>query len=112
MSVTPTYPVAHPTWYDTIRLMFTQTDIAHMRSQELDLTSYEQVLAASGNIYGQVAAQNMPPGEPWTPDMVQTFLNWLTDSCPKGTPAPDQVSAMRGLAARQTAARIRRTSTA
>lgn len=108
MPVTPKYPVAHPTWYDTIRLMFTDTDIAHMRSQELDLTSYEQVQAASSNIYGQVAAQNMPPGDPWTPDMVQTFLNWLTDSCPKGTPAPDQVSAKRRLAARQTAARIRK----
>ena len=109
MSVTPTYPVAHPTWYDTIRLMFTQTDIAHMRSQELDLTSYEQVLAASGNIYGQVAAHNMPPGDPWTPDMVQTFLNWLTDGCPKGTPTSDQVYAMRAmLANKPAAARIRK----
>jgi hypothetical protein len=73
MPVTPTYPVAHPTWYDTIRLMFTETDIEHMGWQDLDLTSYVQVQTASGNIYGQVAAHNMPPGNPWTPDMVQTF---------------------------------------
>ncbi|MDP1585262.1 MAG: tyrosinase family protein [Bradyrhizobium sp.] len=109
MSVTPTYPVAHPTWYDTIRLMFTKTDIAHMGSQELDLTSYDQVQAASGNIYGQVAAHNMPPGNPWTPDMVQTFLNWLSDGCPKGTPTSDQVYAMAALSAKRTAAaRIRK----
>jgi tyrosinase len=108
MSVTPTYPVAHPTWYDTIRLMFTKTDIEHMGSQELDLTSYEQVQIASGNIYGQVAVKNMPPGNPWTADMVQTFLNWMADNCPKGTPAPDQVSASMALFARTAAARIRK----
>ena len=109
MSVTPTYPVAHPTWYDTIRLMFTATDIAHMRSQELDLTSYEQVQAASSNIYGQVAAQNMPPGNPWTADMVQTFLNWLTDGTPKGTPTTDQVYATAAVATKKAAAsRIRK----
>ena len=108
MSVTPTYPVAHPTWYDTIRLMFTKTDIEHMGSQGLDLTSYEQVQIASGNIYGQVAVQNMPPGNPWTADMVQTFLNWMADNCPKGTPAPDQVSASMALFANTAAARIRK----
>jgi len=107
MSATPTYPVAHPTWYDTIRLMFTTTDIAHMGSQNLDLTSYEQVQAASGNIYGQVASQNMPPGNPWTPDMIQTFLNWISDGTPKGTPTSDQVSAMLSRA-KTAAARIRK----
>jgi hypothetical protein len=109
MPVTPTYPVAHPTWYDTIRLMFTQADIEHMGNQDLDLTSYEQVQTASGNIYGQVAAQNMPPGDPWTADMVQTFLNWMTDGCPKGVPASGQISAMLAMAAtKPAAARIRK----
>ncbi len=107
MAVTPIYPVAHPTWYDTIRLMFTETDIAHMGNQSLDLTSYEQVQAASGNIYGNVAAQNMPPGNPWTPDMIQTFLNWITDCCPKGAPPYDHASAMLFLA-KTPAARIRK----
>jgi tyrosinase len=109
MTVTPKYPVAHPTWYDTIRLMFTQTDIDHMGNQDLDLTSYEQVQTASGNIYGQVASKNMPPGNPWSPDMVETFLNWMSDGCPKGTPTTDQVSAMLSMAATRTAvARIRK----
>jgi tyrosinase len=84
----PTFPVAHPTWYDTIRDMFTATDIAHMSPQGLDLTSYEQVQASAGAIYGQVSTQLMPPGNPWTADMVQTFLNWMSDGYPKGTPAP------------------------
>ncbi|AXS40725.1 tyrosinase family protein [Breoghania sp. L-A4] len=69
--------------------MFTDTDIAHMQTQGLDLTSYEQVRASAGTIYGQVAAKTMPPGDPWTADMVQTFLNWMTDGYPKGKAAPD-----------------------
>jgi hypothetical protein len=109
MTVTPKYPVAHPTWYDTIRLMFTQTDIDHMNFHHLDLTSYEEVKTAQGDIYGQVAAKNMPPGNPWTPDMAQTFLNWIIDNCPKGTPAPDQVYATLSMAAEKTAAaRVRK----
>ena len=108
MTVTPKYPVAHPTWYDTIRWMFTQTDIEHMGNQDLDLTSYEQVQTASGNIYGQVASKNMPPGDPWTDDMNQTFLNWMTDGCPKGVPAPDQVSARLSMVAATAAPRIRK----
>jgi tyrosinase len=108
MSDTPTYPVAHPTWYDTIRLMFTPTDIAHMGPQGVDLTSYDQVQISSGPIYGQVSTQLMPPGQPWTADMVQTFLNWMTDGCPKGTPKPSQVSVRLSAAAARAASRIRK----
>jgi len=109
MPATPKYPVAHPTWYDTIRLMFTQTDIDHMGPQGLDLTSYDQVQIASGNIYGQVAAKNMPPGNPWTADMDQTFLNWMSDGCPKGVPTSPPVYATPSMAAGKTAAaRIRK----
>jgi tyrosinase len=108
MPATPTYPVLHPTWYDTIRLMFTPTDIEHMGNQDLDLTSYEQVQTASGNIYGQVASQNMPPGNPWTADMNQTFLNWMSDGCPKGTPTSNQVSARLAMAVKTAASRIRK----
>jgi hypothetical protein len=108
MPATPTYPVAHPTWYDTIRLMFTTTDICHMGKQGLDLTSYEQVQGGAGNIYGQVATGNMPPDAPWSPDMVQTFLNWMSDGYPKGTPAPQPaVAAAAGMGAK-VAGRIRK----
>jgi hypothetical protein len=80
--------VANPTWYSDIRFMFTQTDIGHMGKQSLDLTSYESVVANAGDIYGQVAAGNMPPGAPWKtnhPDWITTFLNWMTNGYPKGT---------------------------
>jgi hypothetical protein len=109
MPTTPKYPVTHPTWYDTIRLMFTDTDIAHMGSQGLDLTSYEQVQQSAGPIYGQVSAKLMPPGNPWTADMSQTFLNWITDGTPKGTPKADQVSAaLEAALAAPAALRIRK----
>lgn len=112
MSTTVQYPVAHPTWYDTIRHMFTTTDIAHMRNVlDMDLASYEEVSGASGEIFGQVATQQMPPppANPWTNDMVQTFRNWMSDNCPKGTPKPDQVSqALSRLATARTALRIRK----
>lgn len=70
MSAQTTSPEPNPTWYSTIRHMFTTTDIDHMSKLGLDLTSYDQVQASAGPIYGQVSTQNMPPGQPWTPDMV------------------------------------------
>ena len=110
MATTPQYPVAHPTWYDTIRHMFTATDTAHMlQVLNMNFASYEEVAAASGEIFGQVATQQMPPGNPWTQDMVQTFQNWMADDCPKGIPQPDQiVAALARLAAAKQASRIRK----
>ena len=87
-----TFPVAHPTWYDTIRQTFTATDISHMSKQGLDLTSYEQVRASAGAVYGQVSAKTMPPRQPWTQDMIQTLLNWMTGGYPKGTAPSTQTS--------------------
>jgi tyrosinase len=84
--------VANPTWYSDIRFMFTSTDINHMQKQNIDLTSYDNVVANAGNIYGQVAAGNMPPDDPWTknhPDWITSFLTWMTNQYPKGTnPTP------------------------
>jgi len=93
--------VANPTWYSDIRSMFTATDISHMNSQNVDLTSYDNVMTNAGNIYGQVATGNMPPNDPWTtnhPDWVTTFLNWITNGFPKGTD-PGSSSAKLSLAA-------------
>ena len=104
--------VANPTWYSDIRFMFTKTDIAHMQNQSLDLTSYDTVAANAGNIYGQVAAGNMPPGAPWTtnhPDWITTFLNWMTNECPKGTsPTPSNAAASLAAVAVKAASRIRK----
>jgi tyrosinase len=110
MSDDTTSPVADPTWYGNIRQMFNAKDIAHMAPQGLDLTSYDQVVASAGSIYGQVAAGNMPPppDAPWSQDMVQTFLNWMTNGTPKGTPTTDQVAqTFTAAAAQSTATRVR-----
>ena len=79
-------PVTNPTWYAQIRDMFTSVDRAHMARQGLDLASYDAVMNHAGDIYQQVAAGNMPPGNPWPADWVGTFLNWMNNGYPKGVP--------------------------
>ena len=105
--------VANPTWYADIRFMFTQCDIDHMQKQSLDLTTYDSVVTNAGNIYGQVAAGNMPPDAPWTtnhPDWITTFLNWMTNGFPKGTVpvSPSAAAARTAAVAARTATRIRK----
>jgi tyrosinase len=80
-------PIAEPTWYSDIRYLFGQTDIDHMKAQNLDLSTYDDVVASAGNIYAQVATGNMPPGDPWPPAWQTTFLNWMQNGYPKGAPA-------------------------
>ncbi|MNR32186.1 hypothetical protein D3C85_1497480 [compost metagenome] len=41
-----------------------------MARQGLDLASYGVLVNNAGNIYQQVAASNMPPGQPRSPDWV------------------------------------------
>ncbi|WP_458369850.1 hypothetical protein [Pseudomonas fluorescens] len=65
-----TAPVTHPTWYGQIRDMFTSEDRGHMARQGLDLASYGVVVNHAGNIYQEVAAGNMQPGQPWSPAWV------------------------------------------
>jgi tyrosinase len=104
-----TTTTAEPTWYGTIRHMFTRADIAHMSPQGLDLTSYDQVRASAGAIYGQVSTGAMPPGQPWSKEIVATFLTWMTNGYPKGSPTSSQVSdAYALLADKVTASRIRK----
>lgn len=109
MPAMPTYPVAKPTWYDTIRHMFDATDVAHMSNQSLDLTSYDDVRTNAGGIYGQVSTKQMPPGKPWTSDMIQTFLNWMSNGYPKGAPAATRDTALASAASATSAAsRVRK----
>ncbi|WP_339521676.1 tyrosinase family protein [Pseudomonas sp. EL_65y_Pfl2_R96] len=81
-----TAPVTNPTWYGQIRDLFTSVDREHMARLGLDLASYNVVMDHAGNIYQQVAAGNMPRGNPWPADWVGTFLNWMNNGYPKGTP--------------------------
>ncbi|MGI8640813.1 MAG: tyrosinase family protein [Pyrinomonadaceae bacterium] len=106
---TTTTPVSNPTWYGDIRNMFDQTDIDHMSKQGLDLTSYDEVKNSASGIYGQVAQGNMPPPpNNWTSDQVATFLNWMTNNFPKGTPPQINLTALKTLGATNTATRIRK----
>ena len=118
MSTSTTTPVANPTWYSDIRQMFTDVDVNHMRSQGMDLSSYDVVKTNAMIIYGQVASGNMPPkppqGEgPWSPAWVATFMNWITTGCPKGVNAPSSLhtTALKATAA-PVASRIRKNITA
>ena len=80
--------VKHPTWFGQIRSFFTDTDVAHMGAKGIDLGTYKGVVANAASVYAQTQAGNMPPGNApkWSPHRVQTFLNWITDNYPRGTP--------------------------
>jgi hypothetical protein len=115
-STSPTAPVANPTWYGQIRDMFSSTSRSHMAAQGLDLGSYSQVVNHAGDIYQQVAGGNMPPGTPWPSDWVATFLTWMNNGYPQGTPPAAGVkshfaSRAKALAAAPKASRIRKNIT-
>ena len=107
-------PVTNPTWYGQIRDMFSATSRSHMAAQGLDLASYSEVMEHAGDIYQQVALGNMPPGSPWPSDWVATFLNWMNNDYPKGTPvAPGVAPAFqaRALAVAASVSRVRKNVT-
>ena len=85
-------PVENPTWYGEIRGYFNSSDIAHMAAQGLSLNDYNSVKTHGPEIYGQVASGNMPPGNKWSADKINTFLNWMVNGYPKGTPAAPKVT--------------------
>jgi len=100
--------VEHPTWMGDVRSCFSETDIQHMSCKGIDLSSYEAVVGNAVGIYAQTQSGAMPPDGPrWSPNKVQTFLNWITDNYPVGAPAA--VSGVRGLFAEFAAApRVRK----
>jgi len=105
----PTPSTSAPTWYGVIRNYFTTRDIEHMRVQGFDLASYDAVKNHAGEIYQQVAAGNMPPGNPWASVWVANFLQWMTAGFPKGTPpATMPATALRALENATSTARIRK----
>ncbi|HTR86966.1 MAG TPA: tyrosinase family protein [Reyranella sp.] len=97
MATTDSDPVVdHPTWFGQIRNFFTETDIAHMGAKGIDLGSYNGVVANAISIYSQTQGGSMPPGDAtkWSANRVQTFLNWITDNYPVGTPTPPARAAL------------------
>ena len=68
-----------------IRGMFTDLDVAHMRSSGMDLSNYNDVKANADAIYSVVTDGTMPPknsGEPkWTTEMCDRFKRWQDGGC-------------------------------
>jgi hypothetical protein len=75
------------TWTNDIQAMFTATDIAHMKTKGIDLSSYQDVMINAVSIYNRVSSGSMPPpgsGEqPWSPAWVQMFGCWIQQGCPQ-----------------------------
>ena len=69
-----------------IRPMFTDTDVDHMRSAGLDLSSHDEVAKSADAIYETVSAGTMPPpgsGEQrWSTEMCDRFKRWQEQGCP------------------------------
>ena len=67
------------TW-DQIRKQFTETDIEHMKrltGGDMDLGDCKSVHDRAQQIYEQVSAGSMPPGDPWSAEWVNNFKAWL-----------------------------------
>jgi hypothetical protein len=75
------------TWTNNIQQMFTDTDIAHMKSKGIDLSSYNSVKINAVPIYTQVSSGSMPPPgsneNPWSAEWVNTFGCWIQQGCPQ-----------------------------
>ena len=93
--------VEHPTWFGQIRSFFTKDDIAHMSAKGIDLGTYNGVVTNAISIYSQTQSGSMPPdpAPKWSANRVQTFLNWVTDNYPLGTPQPAKYVKAAALAA-------------
>jgi hypothetical protein len=69
-----------------IRRMFTNMDVAHMKSNGIDLSSHDDVMNNANDILDAVSAGRMPPkssGEPrWTDDMCSRFRTWMSQGYP------------------------------
>ncbi|MEP4076598.1 hypothetical protein [Haloferula sp.] len=48
----------------------------------LDLDDCESTKTWASEIYERVAADNMPPGEPWPSEWKKNFATWMVEDCP------------------------------
>jgi hypothetical protein len=75
-----------PDWPE-IKGYFSDVDRQHMLAVtggSLDLHDCESVLANAADIFQEVSAGNMPPGNPWSPDKINGFFSWWKSNptCP------------------------------
>ena len=73
------------TWTKDIKQLFNETDIDHMKTKGIDLSSYNDVKINAVAIYGRVKSGSMPPPplERWTDDMVNIFGLWIQQGTPE-----------------------------
>jgi hypothetical protein len=106
--------IEHPTFYQNIRLMFSQYDQIMMLSsgRRFDLFDYNSVKSMANQIYLAIQPNEdpnmaaagwsklqqvhiMPPvGGPWPKSWVHTFKNWIADGCPAGTDTSPAIPAV------------------
>ncbi|MFY9737606.1 MAG: hypothetical protein WAK11_01010 [Candidatus Cybelea sp.] len=70
-----------------IRPMFTDMDVAHMKTAGIDLSDRNDVMTHADAIYRTVSTGAMPPpasGEVrWTTEMCDRFKRWQAAECPE-----------------------------
>ena len=73
-------PTTKVSWANDVAKLFTPRDVAHMMQVtggRLDLSNAQSTEIWAYKVYGYVANGYMPPGSPWTQDMVTTFGCWI-----------------------------------
>jgi len=60
-----------------IRPLFRSSDIEEMKSNGLDLSSYEDVKRRAQEIYGRLAAKDMPCDQAWDAANIGKFKQWM-----------------------------------
>jgi len=69
--------MAVPSFAADIRPLFRPSDIEEMKPNGIDLCSYEEVKRRAQDIYGRLAAQNMPCDQPWSAAHIEKFKYWM-----------------------------------
>lgn len=78
------------TW-EQIRSQFTDIDVAHMlkvSNNQLNLADCQSVRQHASEIFAKVSNGTMPPGNPWPPQWVRNFADWMVAGKPCPAPAP------------------------
>jgi len=82
--------VDNPTYMGNVRGFFRAIDIQHMAAKGKDLGTYQGVKKNALAIYAHTApGSDMPPdpGDKWSVNRRQTFLNWIMKGYPLGVAA-------------------------
>ena len=84
--------IDNPTYMEHVRHFFEDADLEHMFLRGVDLTTYPALKDAASRVFQVTRPPDafMPP-EPdrkWSQERHQSFVNWMQNDFPLGTPAP------------------------